>query len=230
MCVLKCMTHKNTYLDIYDEPWTISSQIECVKSRHLWLHDMTVDLSVWNLNGNPSLRMITFENRSYLTKKMKNNSYNGKIETLRLVGVGSDSKNNICENEKLIESLNFHNSVKNLTIRKILSNLLSKKDYYNLINLNILLSFNSKEFVPLIFKLLKQQAKILKHQFGQLNIGLKYGSVWYSQQHIDILQWDDKFDPKLLDAKQKEWNKLNQSQSEFELNLEKYNKLKNQLL
>ena len=86
----------------------------------------------------------------------------------------------------------MHNSVKNMTVdatfhdlrcraawKKILSNLLTKKNYFNLIYINILLDIQQRDLVVLksslhwIFGILRENKTVLKYQFTRLRIGLK---------------------------------------------------------
>lgn len=102
---------------------------------------------------------------------------------------------------------------------KTMSNLLTKKHYFNVVNLNILLSFNIcyEKFTDLMFNVLKQHAEILKHQFRQFNFGLQYGSSSDKKQ-CNVIEWNCNIDEKWLDVKQKKWNKWNQLPSEFTTN------------
>ena len=72
------------------------------------------------------------------------NGFDGKIQTLRFISTDADD-------EKWIESLNLHNSVKSVTVsqfsrlygwqisKTMILDLLLKKHYFHLDNLNILL-------------------------------------------------------------------------------------------
>ena len=166
-----------------------------------------------------------------------------QINTLRLIDLDSNSNTDILENWKLIELLNFHNSVKNLTVnctlyhkrecdiwRKIICNLLTKKYYFNLVNLNILLQFfdwglrSEKDLVNCIFEILKQHQQILKHQFNQLNIGFDIVDSLLGARFY-VLEWNCKVDEKFSNHFQQQCNKgWKQTSTKGEPNLykEKY--------
>ena len=247
MHVLNCIRYDNPHLDI--EEGVLSHQFGCIKSRHLCLSGVVMDLSSWNFNNNPCLSMITIEcDCIFENIERMNNNPRGKVKTLRLIDLTNFSNVDcIFKNQRLIESLNFHNSVKNLTIQmtfddtkhwqrwckeNVISNLLTKKHYFNLVNFNILLEFlfcthDPKDIdTDWIFHVLKQNLQILKHQFHHLNIGLLSSKI--KAQQCDVIEWNPDIDDKLLEAKQKEWNKWSQSSSQFETNVEKYLELKNQ--
>ena len=130
------------------------------------------------------------------------------------------SNTDMLENTKL----NFHNSVKNLTLKcvlyqnrdcdiwiKIISNLLTKEYYFNLNNLNILLqlifdgSSLNKQLINCIFTLLKENLQLLKHQFNQLNIAFNIIRL-FSDKRFYVLKWNSKIDEKFLNDFQQQCN------------------------
>ena len=151
-----------------------------------------------------------------------------QIKTLRLIDLSANSNRDILENGKLIESLNFHNSVKNLTVNcafyqdddckswtKVISNLLTKKHYFNLDNVNILLQFAgmyAKEgMVNWIFEILKANMKILKNQFKQLNIGIHIVDTFREEfERYCVLKWHCTIDDKFLIDYQQQCDTLGQ--------------------
>ena len=146
------------------------------------------------------------------------------IETMRLIDYRSDTNTSsticICNNKKLIESWNLHNSLKNLTLviapartfydqdlyqqqwkqwLLAIKNVLTKEYYFNLENVNILIYDISKKNCHQaisIFKILQENKSILKHQFKQLNIGFRI-----LKKSCYILKWDDNINDKLLEQK-----------------------------
>ena len=226
----------------------------------MWLHDSVIELPYWNFDNNSSLRVITFEDENIIRTENGIHicNYNGQIETLSLINVRNGSSGvNTGKNKEYAELLNLHNSVKNLTMDlwffrndnnawkegvKIISDLLTKMQLFNLANVNILLTFgdDSKPFIDLIFDTLKQNFKLLKHQFGQLNIGLKHaqeyddeeeeeeGEHWGAIQHCDIIEWNANIDETFLDEKRKELDEKNQSKTVQDMNVAKFLELKQQ--
>ena len=258
--VLKCIKHDNKKIPKYNK--AICHQIECIESKHVWVNNGKIDLSNWICNSNgiininkSCLSMVTFErnacfsnynkNDNYI-KSNKNNNVSLSIETLRLVDMFDITQiNDICGNETLIESLNLHNSLFNMTLHatissfgincqeltkkweKIICSLLTKSYFYNLKNVNILLELDCQELWDWIFQILKINQIILKHQFEQLNIGLcDMSNTDRDQEQCHILQWNSKIDEKFLKQFDTKCNTLYQKPSEREANLEKYVKWK----
>ena len=148
---------------------------------------------------------------------------NGKIETLRLINFDQCSDADVLENQRLIELLNLQNSVKNLTLDiqldaelddddedeedgdyqrwdKIISDLLMKKYYFHLTNVNILFQFATNNDLILfrlftwVFGILKKHQNILRYQFKQLNIGIRSAKEIGIYTRCHILQWNSKID------------------------------------
>ena len=212
----------------------------CIESKHTCMfafglpvkHLLEHNFGFCDDNNNASLETLTLEccqfdpiDRTKINSNTINSNQqlqcHGQIKTLRFIRLGLHSNTDILENTKLIESLNFHNSVKNLTLNctldqtddcdnwtKIISNLLAKKDYFNLDNLNILLQFSSlhlnEELVNWIFEILKRNQQLLKHQFNQLNIGFRI--EWISHDTFYVLRWNPKIDEKFLNHLQQQCN------------------------
>ena len=85
---------------------------------------------------------------------------------------------------------------------KAIGHILEKKYYHNLENVNILLVTyigEESEFIDDFFKVLKQNQKLLKHQFRQFNIGIHMENKMYF-----TIKWNKKIDDKFLDDKKKE--------------------------
>ena len=184
-------------------------------------------------DNNASLETLTLECCSFdsidtskiksnTIKSMANQQLQCQIKTLRFIGLDSKSNTDTLENSQVIESLNFHNSVKNLILNftlcqkancdhwtKIISNLLTKKYYFNLNNLNILLRISSARFntelINWIFEILKQNQQLLKHQFNQLNIGFRIADPFLDETFY-VLKWNPKIDDKVLNHLQQQCN------------------------
>ena len=235
--MLDCIKH-STEIEI-DIKVNIPHQFEHIESKHIHLSFATIDLSDWDLNHNSSLKMITLEwwSNFRIQTKMKNN-YNGNIETLRLIYPSSTKEDRASahiENKNLIESLHLHNDVKNLTIwwkygyeewewqKKQILDLLLKKHYFNLQNINILLNIWDAKTIDLFFELLKQYWKILKYQFKKLNIGLKGRFNKYQ-----IIEWNCNINDKKLDQERKKWDQLDSSPLQCQKYRKKYLELQNQ--
>ena len=223
--VLKCSQQSvdNLSTNVWSKFFCIESKHTCVSAygssrlKHLLEHN----LQVCTGDNNSSLEILTLMGCRFDridTSMIKSNANcNGQmqIKTLRLIDLNSYSNTDILENAKLIESLNFHNSVKNLTLsctiydtdadrniwRNVLSNLLTKKDYVNLDNVNILFHFfgvdTKTDTLSWIFEILNHNREILKHQFKQLNIGLRI-AVSLRNQRYYILKWHCAIDEKFL--------------------------------
>ena len=143
-----------------------------------------------------TIRVLTcsggFSNLNF--DKIQNVDCNYNIDTLRLIDFTAYSNNDICLNDKLIQQLNLHRSLANLTIDidmtnsrynekgraddvasciKCIETILCKQHYHNLKNVNILIKMYSND-IECVFNLLKRNVSILKHQLNnQLNIGLQ---------------------------------------------------------
>lgn len=159
----------------------------------------------------------------------------------------------------MIQSLNLHNSVKNITLHicfrerdtndnnfswyfefwKIyVTNLLNKKDYFNLTNLNILIDcttlifdWNGRSTADWIFGILKNNVKVLQYQFVELNIGLRISKEFFRSDVIEcqscyVFEWDSTVNEKFLDEC-KQFIR-NQSAPDRKLNVKKFRKLINQ--
>ena len=126
----------------------------------------------------------------------------------------------ICNDKDVIETLNLHNSLKNLTLYMIwtsklfndrekqfkISNILEKKHYYNLENVNIIVEMRDKRAFGRIFHTSKENTTILKNQFKQLNIAL----ITNINNRLSVLafEWNEKMDDKRLDQLQKHVNNI----------------------
>ena len=220
---------------------------------------VVVNLNEWDDNFNQSLRIVTFDGCCDFVDHGTSNSENVKcnllrIETLRFLSMYLVNTFDLLDNGMLIESLNLHNSVKNLTLEfafwneittdhqrrcaKHVIGLLTKKQYFNLENINILLyrkvdTMQPDEFklVDWMFGILKKHSNILKHQFKQLNIGL-----WIQQtkdsgasfKRSNILEWNSNINGKILNDYQEKWNQSEQSKLEYDANTKKYQQLMEQ--
>ena len=227
---------------IFDLEGNTISQLLAIESKHTCVDafEQLKQLLEHNFqfcheNNNSSLETLTFrycQFDSIDTSKINSNTINcnerlqSQIKTLRLMNLSSHSNTDILENKKLIESLNFHNSVKNMTLScvfnrridcdnwtKIISHLLTKTYYFNLNNLNIVLHFYStlsnEDMVNWIFTILQENQQLLKHQFSQLNIAfdiLGPGANLFSDERFCTLKWNSKIDDEFLSHFQEQCN------------------------
>ena len=182
------------------------------------------------------------------------------IETLRIIKLlytyRKPKEIILLKNEKVIEILNLHNSVKNITVgiifydlahqgdcKTILSNLLMKKYYFNLVNVNIVLcvyqdSLSSvKTVIDWMFGILMENKNVLKYQFKQLRIGIQ--SQGFNRNpslercYVFELNKDDKIndiDKFSNDYKAKCDESLEQSKLEYQSSCKKYQEMKHQWL
>ena len=239
--------------------------IFCIESKHIWTS--TIDWKFWDYlyscNQLQSVKTITI-GRSIPFLRMPSIDFDSmkpkdylQLKTLRLFNLwycDDKIKLTLLENEKVIEILNFQNSVKNMTIgivldhmdnihdindhwKPLLINVLKKKYYFNLTNVNILLYCEyhgnklraKKNFVDWIFGILKENKNVLKYQFKQLRIGLQY------MRFYNVIEWNtnnglnndiDKF---LIDNQAK-WNQSHQSKFEHQSNYQKFQQIEDQWL
>ena len=218
--VLKCLVQNNHLTNRY------ISAFKYIESKYIVLKSTTIDLFVWNSNVHVDsrLRMISFEHESHVSsncKSVSNLNNNKSIDTLRFIDIdiSRNISTNIFNNEILIEALNFHNSVKNMTISvkipstfgfkfndwswsKTISNLLVKKNFFHLTNLNVLITVNldqtESSASDWLFTILKQHQKLLKHQFEHLNIAIQIVQNGTCKRCCTI-EWNSTIDDGWLD-------------------------------
>ena len=173
----------------------------------------------------PALKMMTIRNdiailnhNSLDTRKNKRNTTNQVnvnnqslgIETLRIILFRLNENTILLNDKNVIESLNLHNSLKNLTLELeiaantkkwfvALRDILRKEYYYNLENVNILIEDISETQFITFFKILKENKHILQYQFKQLNIGFRIATRHL--HHYDVLMWNHKMNDKFLNKK-----------------------------
>ena len=235
-----------------------------IQAKHVEFHHMQliVDASKWDDNFNQSLRIMTFgrrckfdfvdldhdDKRSSSCANPNKHSIsiskdcNLQIETLRFIDFDdiNTDRSDLLENQMLIESLNLHNSVKNLTLcieltivddhkkrwERYVSNLLTKKYYFNLENVNILLYTSKIKAIDRIFDILKKYQNILKHQFKQLNIGIqRQKEIDLSCKRVDIIKWNSNIDDKFLDNYRVKCYQYDQSKLQCKTNADQYQQL-----
>ena len=253
--VLKCIKQE-THMHIKNGSFV--NQLFRIESQQIVVKNINIDANELMKNSKQRLRVITFEKYTCLQWHegfhLLNNIHKQlHIETLRFINI-SHNQNfkffKIFNNEEMIESLNFHNSVKNMTLnmtisdtidcyewKKVLLNLLTKKYYFNLENLNILLFFDVSPhgiFLNLtdwIFDIVKENYQSIKYQFTQLNIAFKI-NTWYliniAQYHI--LKLNDKMNKQSLRKYQKTCQHPRRSPDHLkhQANAAKYNEWVNQ--
>ena len=225
--VLDCIKHEFDTGSEYQ--MNVPYQLACIEAKHTSLQNLRIDLGNWDWNHNSSLKILTLDANSFIYHHDKiRDRFNGQIETLRIIGhdfwMYCDNSLDIFYKEKLIESLNLHNSLKNLIVevitwawsndkhlkhwQEIISNLLVKKHYFNVDNLIILFKIerhDEGEILDFIFNLLKKHVKVLKHQFKQLNIGIKQNNNMDEYDKYQIIEWNCNTDAKKLEQARKKW-------------------------
>ena len=185
-------------------------------------------------NSFPAQRLLSTINNHILTcyrdcNLCQLNAIDCNIDTLRLIGFDTSSKTDILVNDKLIQALNLHGNLVNLTIEvntdfdtsfltieekaeenvkiskwmKVIEKILCKQHYHKLKNVNILIKMSDQD-IEQVFNLLKANISILKCQFNQLNIGLKMNGVVTHWPNYCTIEWNQQIDEKFLDKKQQE--------------------------
>ena len=163
---------------------------------------------------NSKMKILTFKDGCNVdVSKLDGIDCNCNIETLRLINFYRYSHTSICINDSLIEKLNLHKSIINLTVEismwwcnkawlDTIETILLKQHFHNLKNVNILIAVK-KENIYKLFDMLKKNVNILKHQFNKLNFGLKI--VYQARKYFKhTFEWSARIDAKFLDAKQEE--------------------------
>ena len=186
------------------------------------------------------------------------------IQTLRLMGFGHRCNMQILNNKQVIKLLNLENSLTNLTIHfgigdsesalfEALENVLEKKYYYQLENVNILLDIyinhemkchgccekiekNKKDSDELgkeitidnIFQVFKNMKWILKYQFKQLNIGLHILFIKLNKQTYHVFKWNSSIDENFLDQQRKNCYRCDQDEDVKHKNQKMFCQLKDQ--
>ena len=250
---LQCVKHRRYNNSRYrSQDKTINPRY--IDAKHVWMVDMIVELtddSFLTNECNPGMKILTIENGinfildiSPTCKSVDNINRGLEIETMRLLSFHRHKHcYDICSKTVVIESLNLHNSLKNLTIeckidavkicdhqQKALENILQKTHYYNLTNVNIILELKRNIRIDWFFKLLKDNQKILQQQFQQLNIAIVKNLYNYRQKLHYVLEWDYKIDDKRLNQAKKQFDEIkvdDQNQDQFQ---EKYLLMREQWL
>ena len=264
--VLKCVHHI-----IRGSNYWYAHNLAWIKAKHLWITGANAQLVVpqfcRNLSENSELKMMTFEAHcsfrdtvpSWDTDTTNIDNSNFCIETVRFIDWKCWNRIYIFDDEEMIQSLNFHNSVKNMTLHicfrergikegnfryyfgwlKIaITNLLNKKHYSNLTNLNILIECitlifdsNGGDTADWIAGILKRNANVLGHQFAQLNIGLRVKQESLDSDHVVckacyVFEWNSTVNDKFL-AEYKQFVN-NQSPTDRKSNVKKFRQLRDQ--
>ena len=160
-----------------------------IEAEHLILHKVRHDFAAPHLFS--AIHVLTCNSFDELSMLDTLDKIDCNIDTLRLINFHAHNKADICVNDKLIRALNLHDSLINLTIEinvgswwtsthhitkwlKGIETILCKQYYHNLQNVNILFKMLQWVDIDNVFEMLKKHVSILKYQFKQLNIGLKY--------------------------------------------------------
>ena len=170
----------------------------------------TIDVLTFRKN----LAITTLNNWMYYQQ-----NYGFYIKTLRFIDFDSDSNRLILGVN--CAALNLQNSLKNLTLnlnlnrggkggsdKKIeewfntIDNILRKEYYRHLTNFNLLLEL-SYTMIEQVFTILRKNCVMLKHQFKQLNIGLKIWDGYIAGIWYHTFEWNSTIDNKFLIEKEK---------------------------
>ena len=200
------MQHK-TFCDLHNGEISGPRGIE---TEHLILGTMFNCLRVrmQNIFSNSKIKVLTCGCIwNFYTSKLDQTDCD--IHTLRLIDKYLD--------KSIIETLNLHTSVINLTIKvrtftgwkntkwmTKIEKVLLKQDYNNLKNVNIILTRIQSDTVEQLFNMLKKNIDILKHQFNKLNFGLKISCQTTKNNFMHTFELNSQIDSKFLDAKQQE--------------------------
>ena len=245
------------------------SDLFCVESKHICVCSI-IDWKSWDYvrDSNSSLTAMTFQGdcsfrgmKDSDTRTMKAKEYL-QIQTLRLIDFYHSNSNQymLLTNEKVIEILNLHHSVRNMTVgvtlysndfpypgswKKILSNLLTKKYYFNLLNINILLRMyirvneyslsGLQTLVDWMFGILRENKNVLKYQFKQLRIGIQSSGFFHNPliERCYVIEFNqdaktNDIDKVLDDYKAKCDVSLKQSISDYLSSYKEYQEMKHQ--
>ena len=233
---LKVVEHVNS--DIYD--YRSINGLRCVSTDHLSLMKMSIDLEdILNI------RALTCNKRVQFGHHLMNGDINHcnagdesrpNIETLRLLDFEDDLRYSlhILHNTNVIESLNLHNSCKNLLVQldisvvgivensykidTIIESILKKEHYYSLENVNLLLK-SRHSYIDWMFTLLKRNVKILKHQFKQLNIGI---NIDHDPCLYQVIEWNSNVDEKFLSERENVFDDDQQEKEKYDSLLQQW--------
>ena len=200
-----------------------------IGAKHVWIEWLEFNPQMHlSYDCYPGLKIISFEfvvemdyDFSIPLRTIVDNDHDKQleIETIRFVGFHIHVRPlPVCCNQKLIESLNLHNSLKNLTLwldwtterndqlrwLAVIKSVLNKEYFFNLENVNILFDFWDvrRDEMTDLFNLFKEQVQKLKHQFQQLKIGFrakKRQLTTPSNFMHYVLEWNENVDEKYLD-------------------------------
>ena len=229
----------------------------CVYSKHVWMCHAEVDLTddkFLTNECNPGMQILTIEKKIICVTANDDESVNDtnitnrglQIKTMRILRHWSWRNLDICNEKIVIDSLNLHNSLKNLTIecvtlqpdnyghqQKALTNILEKEYYYNLENVNIIIEINQDMdvFMTWFFQLLEKNVKNLKYQFKQLNIAtlkkVEY-PTYLAKESYFVLEWNDAMDNKRLNQVKKQLDEMKSDDENQKQYKEKYWSMKTQ--
>ena len=209
-------------------PMDLNIQMRRFSGLKIITFERDADIKIGKYNNNND-KMNNNRNDIIINNKKVKEKINGRIETIRLIDFDLNSNTTILNDKKLIESCNFDNSLKNITININLTSLLdfynqstllqnnenwllafknifSKSHYYNLTNVNILFNINS--YRPSVSELTtwREQIghffKILSENLEILKYQFKNFNIGFDiNDHYYVLKWNDKIDGKYLNSK-----------------------------
>ena len=203
-----------------------------INAKHVWMIGVKVDLTDDKFltdECNPGMKILTIEDVFWCCSKINDVSINDciivnrglEIETMRLLKQhGKHGPYDICNEKFVIESLNLDKSLKNLTIefiesigdgyhrqQKALENILEKKYYHHLENVNVIYQLENDIPMDWFFQLLKKNKNTLKHQFKQLNIAIVKNFCDPKPLYF-VFQWNKNINDKSLNLLNKQFDEM----------------------
>ena len=226
-----------------------------IHSKHVWINGVRVDLTddkFLTKECNPGMKILTIErwidfvtindhNSIYKSINIIKNLDRGlEIETMRLISYWNHENPYFFNNKMVIDSLNLQNSLENLTMELVmqpiyvhqveaLENVMLKRYYYNLENVNIMIEIDDNTSMVWFFELLQKNQQILKHQFKQLNIAI-VKNIIFQQKVYFVFEWNTNMNEERLNQLNEQFQEMkwyDQRQMQFK---EKYSLMKAQWL
>ena len=214
------------------------TRIHYIHSKHVWLHCLKLDLTKKKLltsECNPGMKILSVEGpmRFIINNDSIIRDRGLKIKTMRLLHQWKFMPYDIFNRKIVIESLDLHNSLNNLTAEFFISgsvsgyydchlkaceNIFTKKYYYNLKNVNIILHIQDEQSMDWFFKLLKDNQKILKYQFKQLHIAI-LKKTFSKKRVYFVFEWNKNMNDKILKQLENRFDGMthdDQNQKQFE--------------
>ena len=171
-----------------------------------------------------------------------NDNNNVSIDTLRLLDIADASMNLV--DKSLITMMNFESSLKNLTLQILfpfanddsnyVESVIRKEYLFNLENVNILFApWNRaptsliEQVIDELFDVLRDNVKLLQHQFKQLNLGMHRhvlrGGEANKIHAYRCFSWNPSIDVAFINQQKNEWKSLLHIDDDYTKNDEQSN-------